>query len=827
MAVREKFSLSQLIYLLSRSVILKCCLFSIVSLSTLTFASADEWKSVAIDAELKDSVDEEDDDEYFEEESEEENSEALNKDSDAPSDNARSQATFTDDAQHISESPALAVHSSSEESVSTPAGSKSTTRSVDASASTDSVAVTGSLESTSAIPEKVAPEKTELTQSTESTLSPSYQSDVVSSTTDVVPSTDSEDGVISTSVNSHTSQPLVIEETSSSYATSTPPLSLSSASQVRITLDESPRTEIFRTITAPVIKMLYKDDLEDENIKVISLEENKLALDDKGKGDVLIDVSDLPVEIIENTLEQLQLSLRYRRHCSWDDLRNDPWVAGTGFVTQEVSAKPVRDHLYRLTVNLCPEDAYKTFSLQYHKKKRIRSVVSKFGDSMGFLALAKFFGRWSAERTISGKQVRTPNGDDGGFIDTLAATLPAGAVFNGLAGLTESMADLSGYDSGLTSCMTAALSFSTMQILDRNFQSNTEQMFISNAGRLYSRSAYFGELFKCLKTLVDVPVYHWYSETHYPQEPELDNMSAATTALIANLMLLSLDASRVHQAELLMLEKNKMPKLELATGGTTIRGGVASAPYKLLGAADLYLEGETWTDYSKRTAMDIIFYLGGAALLKWFIPIQTREHNIPINGQTLRGPAILGANFIEASNAHLYTLFDEAISKPLGDMAAEALIANDYTVPDSYFHRASKVSVRLGVNYAAVALSITAMNKIADWNKKIISERVPLSGSAEKAGKKAMEHLIDSQRFFISVMTGASTNGAVIPLVMSLGEDFITPVSDGASFYLCKSNNWGVGCPTTELQLRILVDKVPMPVTDHALESFEVSEVKQ
>ena len=557
-------------------------------------------------------------------------------------------------------------------------------------------------------------------------------------------------------------------------------------------------------IRAPVVKFKVRIKVDEKTKRkktVIELEENRLQLDEHGKRGILIDASALPASYQGEAI--LQLSLRYRRHCNIntdsfvDILKDSPSSLASHWVTQESSVKPFSSsqNLYLLQVDLCPQRAGQVFSLSFSKEKNIRSVISKFG-SVGFYILAsQFAGKFAKARP--GKI--GPDGDNGGFADTLASALPAGAVFNGIGYFREEVErwNLSGYDSEISLCVTSALLSAALNIGDSKFKSDTSQMFVSNAGRLYSRSAYFGELYGCFKQLiVDPVVYDQWHFSHNVTDSEAEKVSSTTASLLAVLGMYSYDF--LNEAELKAMEMNEKQnhpgnnKLELARFGNEVRGGVASSAYKGLDTFHdhIFTPEDTWTGAIERASVNLLFYVMATYILHYSRPYELRQG--PKLGEPVLGSrSILAANIMEATTAYAFGQIDKYISKPAAGYLADGLVSLNLTVPDSYLHRGAKVTVRFAINAGVAYKAINLINDAGDSFKK--------SAFVKQGATK-------NTRFFVDVITATSTNGVVLPLVLSLDEDVFTPISDGASYFLCSPKGWGVGCPTKELQLGLIVD---------------------
>ena len=595
-----------------------------------------------------------------------------------------------------------------------------------------------------------------------------------------------------------------------------------------------------KTIEAPVVKfkLTRKQNSKTKRLKeVIELEENRLQLDHQGKRAVLIDASELPSAYQSEAI--LQLSLRYRRHCSinkqhWgsteDALSNAADSMLSHKVYQESSVKPFSSsrNLYLLQVDLCPQRRGQVFSLYFSKEKNIRSMVSKFGSIASYIIAAKVAGQFVSQRTdpATNKPYWIADGDNGGFMDTFAAALPAGAVFNGIASFREEIErwNLSGYDSDISACVTAGLMVGAMNTLDSDFTSNTSQMFVSNAGRLYSRSAFFGELYSCLKhNIVDHLVYgsmHFSNGSHNATDAEAEEMSSLTTSVLALLGMYAYDF--IDSAEMKLMQeyeteynpgKNKLERTRL---GNVARGGSASSPYKAIDSIqdhispDLVLQpDDSWSVFSTQMAMNIFVYTIGAYVVHYSRPYEMRTG--PKLGQMmLNTRTILGANIMEAAAAHAFGLVDQHISQPVAGYLAESAVNLNYTVPDSWMYKGIRAGVRFTINAGTAYVGINTINyagkKVADYSFSDVS-----NDQARLYAK--------NNRFLVDVIAGTTTNGVVLPLVLSLDEDVFTPVSDGASYFLCSPKGWGIGCPTRELQLGIVVDRSGHLAADtHVLE---------
>lgn len=617
------------------------------------------------------------------------------------------------------------------------------------------------------------------------------------------------------SIESPSSSSFLDRESSSSFETTVTAGDKPVVYQTRATTEAVTLPEQV-VIEAPVVKFKVRTEVDKKTKRentIIELEENRLQLDEQGKRGVLIDASALPASYQSEAI--LQLSLRYRRHCDVDsnNIIADalPSVA-SHLVTQESSVKPYSSslNLYLLQVDLCPQRAGQVFSLYFSNEKNIRSVISKFG-SVGFYILASHAAGKFAQ-TRPGKV--GPDGDNGGPMDTFAAALPAGAVFNGIAYFREEVErwNLSGYDSDIASCVTTALLAAALNLGDSKFKSDTSQMFVSNAGRLYSRSAYFGELYSCFKhTIVDRIVYDQWQRSHNVTDPEAEKTSSTITSMLAVLGMYSYDF--LNQAELEAMERHEIQtrdgnnKLELARFGNEYRGGVASSAYKGIDTFHdhIFKADDSWSGALERASINLMFYVAAAYIFHYSRPYQ--RQGAELSEQVLGSRSILAANIMEATTAYAFGQVDKHVSQPAANYLADGLVNLNMTVPDSYLHRATKVAVRFAINAGVAYKAIDLINNAGESFKE---SRYGQQGSALDKG---------NTHFFVDVITGTTTNGVVLPLVLSLDEDVFTPISDGTSYFLCSPKGWGIGCPTRELQLGIVVDQSGTLAVTHELKT--------
>ena len=601
--------------------------------------------------------------------------------------------------------------------------------------------------------------------------------------------------------------------------------------QARGTTEEVTLPEV-KTLRAPVVRFVVsttKDSRTGYPKEVISLEENRLQLDEHGKRGVLIDASALPASYQRSAI--LQLSLRYRRHCG---IEAGEWKSTfhvsdsinsvvSHMVYQESSVKPfsASRNLYLLQVDLCEKRKGQVFSLYFSKEKNIRSMVSKFGSIASYIIAAKIAGQFVAERTDQhGQPYKIPDGDNSGFTDKVASALPAGAVFNGIGYLREEIErwNLSGYESDISACVTSGLMIAAMNVADSDFTSDTSQMFVSNAGRLYSRSAFFGELYSCFKTSIVDRLAYGTTDNHNVTDARSEQISFTTASVLSALFMYSYDF--IDSAEMKIMQQHEindkkgLNKLERTQLGNIARGGAASVPYKIMDTVDQhYIQNadnwnialdNSWRYFFAQAGIQAIFWMAAITTLHYSRPYELRQ-GPALGMQLLNTRSIFGANLIEAGVAHGFALLDRHVSRPVAGYLADRAASHNLTVPDSALYNGIKTTIRFTINAGTAYFGIRAINYAGETGKNYFYPMAndPTTMSMPLLTRKYAEN----NRFFLDIVTGTATNGVVLPLVLSLDEDVFTPISDGASYFLCSPRGWGVGCPTRELQIGIVVDK--------------------
>lgn len=565
----------------------------------------------------------------------------------------------------------------------------------------------------------------------------------------------------------------------------------SQSATVGVTLPEE------KTISAPIVKFVVAKEKNKKTGKVVEdirLEDNRLKLDEYGKSAVLIDASALPASYQSSAI--LQLSLRYRRHC---DITPEKWSSplegladsadslASHTVYQESSVKPFSSsrNLYLLQVDLCEERGGHAFSLYFSKEKNIRSMVSKFGSVASYLVAAQVAGKFVTERkNAAGEPYWIPDGDNGGFMDTLASALPAGAIFNGVGYVREELEryNFTGYDSEISACVTSSLMLAAMNILDPGFTSDTSQMFVSNAGRLYSRSAFFGEFYSCVKTtFVDRMVYGW-TGSHNATDAESEKVSSTTTSMMAALFMYSYDF--IDSSEMEIMERNEVQnkqglnKLERTQLGNIVRGGAASTAYKIVDTIDQhYLRNDlelkaddSWNYYFTQLGFQVMLWAVATTTLHYTRPYETRNSAASLGQQMLNTNSIFAANIMEAITAYGFGLFDHHVSKPVSGYLADRAVSYNLTVPDSWMHKGIKVGVRFTFNAGTAYVGINAINYLGNKAKNNL---FPMLDDPSQMPQLQRKYYANN-RLFIDVVTGTTTNGVVLPLVLSLDEDIFT-----------------------------------------------------
>ena len=595
---------------------------------------------------------------------------------------------------------------------------------------------------------------------------------------------------------------------------------------------KKPRKQFGREfIEAPVIQLVHGFDHNgNERIEVAR---NRLVTNKQGKLTVLVDTSALREDMRENGY--LQLAMRYRTNCNQ--------ATGRQPLTQKTASEPYADNMYVLTIDLCKQNANKVVFIDATGEKDLRSTASQIGSAISYLLLAKGYS----------SAFGAPDGDNGNFFQTTAATLPAAAVLQGLDQVTEYQ---EGSDelTGVAPCLTAIYTRGAMQ-LDRDFVADTGKLFTTVGVRHFPRSGGFTQWYKCMRLLAEdnllYPVRNRYvdsansqlSETdflnmnetmqedyyrqnnpHAARSSSVEFMSSLFTSVASTTLLVGADHYSSTRTSIRRLEKAGKGHLEsMPYVGLELRGGAAASPYRSWETVDMGLSAlsrpasfnellisDVWSSTpSVKDALWELRYKGiqyGLMTSAWLYS-GYRAYSVAINAKKLSsGHQMLDTGFLHAANwmeLAGYLAMNEVkmqVTKPLVTMITDAAIEREILTKGSFWHGAANAGLQISFQFGLSMVGVEA-TRLAGNQFKLPTEAAAGAEALSDAAVTAAEN----SNVMIDILTGTTTNGMVMPLVLMLDEHLLIPIMDKGSAYFCHAYEWGIACPGHEVSLGVVV----------------------
>ena len=583
-------------------------------------------------------------------------------------------------------------------------------------------------------------------------------------------------------------------------------------------------------IEAPVIQLIYGLDVNgNERIEVA---QNRLLTDEHGKLTVLVDTRALREDMREEGF--LQLAMKYRSNCGQFDWRQP--------LTQKTASEPYANNMYVLTIDLCKQNANKVVFIETTGEKNLRSTASKIGSAVSYLLLAKGY------TMLNG----APDGDNGNFFETTASTLPAAAVLQGLDQITEYQ---QGFDeiSGIAPCLTALYARVAMQ-KDRGFLANTGKLFTSDGIRHFTRSGTYTQWYKCMQLLTEdnllYPMRKQYVESsnHQLNEHDVHHMtqreaedyfrqnnpgaarsssvefaSSLFTSVASTTLLIGADHYSGTRSHINRLNAAGKGYLESLPYGLELRGGVASSPYRSWETVDMGISAlsqpanfndlsisEVWA--SAPNIKDTLWELRYKGLQYGLIGAvwlgsAYSAYSTVLNAKKLgKGKQMLENGFLHAVNwmeLAGYLAMNEVkmqVTKPLVTMITDAAIEREMLTRGSFWHSAANAGLQVSFQFGLSMIGVEA-TRLAGHQFKLPTEAAKGAQALTAAAADAAKN----SNLMVDILTGTTTNGMVLPLVLMLDEHLLIPVMDKGSAYFCRAYEWGITCPGHEVSLGVTV----------------------